>query len=60
MAGKHKYEPEVRRATWVPAEDGADPSRVEHLNTGLNDIVQPVRRSWWARLRNSGTGRPPR
>ena len=51
MAGKHKYEPEVRRATWVPAEDGADPSRVEHLNTGLNDIVQPVRRSWWARLR---------
>ncbi|CAN5207657.1 hypothetical protein BH09ACT5_BH09ACT5_09550 [soil metagenome] len=51
MAGKHRYEPEVRRATWVPAEENADPSRVEHLNTGLNEVPVPVRAPWWARFR---------
>ena len=56
MGGKHRYEPDVHRTTWVPAAEDSDPSRVEHLNTGLNEVVPPVRQSWWERLR--GTSKP--
>ena len=51
MGGKHRYEPEVHRATWKPAEEGAEPSRIEHLNTALTDIPVPKAKPWWARLR---------
>jgi hypothetical protein len=51
MGGKHRYEPEAHRATWVPADEDADPQRVEHLNTGLIATTPAAPRPWWSRLR---------
>ena len=51
MAGRHRYEPEVHRATWKPAEEAAfEPLRTEALDTSLAVVALPAAQPWWSTL----------
>jgi hypothetical protein len=50
MGGKHRYEPERHRQTWMPAPAPIPAQDVQQLGIPEEQAPQPDDRPWWSRL----------